>query len=234
MLPYQVISVDLTPDGRAPRPMLNASQYDNGRPVMVNLTMAGDAYELPEGAEAWIDVRKPSGKIVHEQVEVTSGQSFVEFALLTQMTAEPGAALMELSIVDDDQDPIGTANWLMMVEMSPLHAGDSSETWVRDIDDAIAEAKEYAETSGEYAETAEAWAVGQRGGVDVEEDDETYENNSKYWAEVAQQGAEFAGYALFDIDDSTGEMIVTVATNLSKEVTFAINEETGELEVALV
>lgn len=32
---------------------------------------------------------------------------------------------------------------------------------------------------------AEAWAVGQRGGVDVEETDETYHNNSKYYAEQA-------------------------------------------------
>ena len=35
------------------------------------------------------------------------------------------------------------------------------------------------------ARDSEAWAVGQRGGVDVESDDETYENNAKYYAEQA-------------------------------------------------
>lgn len=36
-------------------------------------------------------------------------------------------------------------------------------------------------TASEY--NAEAWAVGQRGGVDVSETDQTYHNNAKYYAE---------------------------------------------------
>ena len=35
------------------------------------------------------------------------------------------------------------------------------------------------------AEDAEAWAVGQRGGVDVPSTDPTYHNNAKYWSEQA-------------------------------------------------
>ena len=38
-------------------------------------------------------------------------------------------------------------------------------------------------TASEY--NAEAWAVGQRGGVDVDENDQTYHNNSKYYAQQA-------------------------------------------------
>ena len=38
--------------------------------------------------------------------------------------------------------------------------------------------------------TAEAWAVGQRGGVDVQETDPTYHNNAKYYAEQAGENAE--------------------------------------------
>lgn len=38
--------------------------------------------------------------------------------------------------------------------------------------------------------TAEAWAVGQRGGVDVESGDPTYHNNSKYYAGMAGENAE--------------------------------------------
>ena len=37
--------------------------------------------------------------------------------------------------------------------------------------------------AGDYS--AEAWAVGQRGGVNVSQDDETYHNNAKYWAQNA-------------------------------------------------
>lgn len=38
-----------------------------------------------------------------------------------------------------------------------------------------------------FAEDSEAWAVGQRGGVDVDSSDETYNNNSKYYSEQAEQ-----------------------------------------------
>lgn len=38
------------------------------------------------------------------------------------------------------------------------------------------------------SENAEAWAVGKRGGVNVEPGDPTYHNNAKYWAEQAEAG----------------------------------------------
>ena len=40
---------------------------------------------------------------------------------------------------------------------------------------------------------AEAWAVGQRGGVDVDETDVTYHNNSKYYAEKAAEDKAITG-----------------------------------------
>lgn len=40
-----------------------------------------------------------------------------------------------------------------------------------------------------FSKDSEAWAVGKRGGVDVESTDDTYENNSKYWAEQASASA---------------------------------------------
>ena len=46
-------------------------------------------------------------------------------------------------------------------------------------------AKHYSEVSDGHAEDAEAWAVGQRAGVDVESTDPTYHNNAAYWAAQA-------------------------------------------------
>ena len=37
-----------------------------------------------------------------------------------------------------------------------------------------------------FAELAEAWAVGQRNGQDVPSTDPQYHNNAKYWAEQSQ------------------------------------------------
>lgn len=42
-----------------------------------------------------------------------------------------------------------------------------------------------ATNSANSAEDSEAWAVGQRSGIDVPSSDETYHNNSKYWQERA-------------------------------------------------
>lgn len=44
---------------------------------------------------------------------------------------------------------------------------------------------DYAREATESSEDAEAFAVGQRGGVDVDEEDITHENNAKYYAELA-------------------------------------------------
>lgn len=125
-----------------------------------------------------------------------------------------------------------------------------------------------AEESQSHAQGSEAWAVGQRGGVDVEDTDETYQNNAKYYAgeadrisrdnatlakswavggtgtrpgedtnnakhyaELAAQGAEESGYAWFDVDDSDGCMYVYISDNLSEDVSFAVNEAAGILEV---
>ena len=46
-------------------------------------------------------------------------------------------------------------------------------------------AKYYSEESADSAKDAEAWAVGQRGGVDVGSTDPTYHNNAAYWAAQA-------------------------------------------------
>ena len=47
--------------------------------------------------------------------------------------------------------------------------------------------------AADHAADAEAWAVGQRSGEDVEDQDPTYHNNSKYYAGMAEAAAEEAG-----------------------------------------
>lgn len=145
------------------------------------------------------------------------------------------------------------------------------ETMNRAVEDSQTSAEEserQASISEDHALDSEAWAVGQRDGVDVEATDETYQNNAKYYAdqadsisrenatlaeswavggtgtrpgedndnakhyaEVAQQGAEESGYAWFDVNDQDGEMYVTITANLEEDVSFAVNETLGILEV---
>ena len=103
------------------------------------------------------------------------------------------------------------------------------------LNDAIERSEAAMESSEESARLAEessilseSWAVGGTGTRPGEDTD-----NAKHYAEVAQQGAEEAGYAWFDINDETGEMMVTVTDNLAEDVSFAINENIGILEVTV-
>lgn len=62
-------------------------------------------------------------------------------------------------------------------------------------------ALESEQAAGESAEDAEAWAVGKRKGADVSQDDITFLNNSKFFAEVARQAASENGWVYLYIDD---------------------------------
>lgn len=87
-------------------------------------------------------------------------------------------------------------------------------------------AEGHAEDAGESAVLAESWAVGGTSTRQGEDND-----NAKHYAEVAQQGAEEAGYVWFDVNDETGEMYVTITANLEEDVSFTVNESVGTLEV---
>lgn len=95
---------------------------------------------------------------------------------------------------------------------------------------------------------AEAWAVGQRDGSDVDPTDPTYENNSKYYAGLADDRATDAETASQAAED-TLEEVIAVANNITFEVnfttgnleytdnsaySFSINETTGNLEWEVV
>jgi hypothetical protein len=56
--------------------------------------------------------------------------------------------------------------------------------------------------SEQNALDSEAWAVGERDGVPVTSTDETFQNNSKYYAGVAEQAAAESGWVQFYIDEN--------------------------------
>ena len=72
------------------------------------------------------------------------------------------------------------------------------------------------QTAEAKAIDSEAWAVGQREGVDVGQTDETFHNNSKYYADKAEQGAAAAGYMDLYINDN-GHLIYTRTDNVDND-----------------
>lgn len=87
-------------------------------------------------------------------------------------------------------------------------------------------AKSSEDNAADSATLAQSWAEGGTGTRTGEDTD-----NAEYWAGLAQQGAEYAGYVYFEVDQSDGCMYVTVAGHIGEDVDFEVNEETGQLEV---
>lgn len=103
---------------------------------------------------------------------------------------------------------------------------DALNTVTGQAEEAAGEAEEHKISAEEAATLSRSWAEGGTG-TRLNED----YDNSKFYAQVAQQGAAKSGYAYFYTDPETGEIIVTVADNLNEDVRFAVNETTGEMEV---
>ena len=121
-------------------------------------------------------------------------------------------------------------------DQSAQDAAGSAAAAAASESNAGASAGSAAESEGNAAASesnAEAWAVGERGGEPVADTDPTYLNNARHYALVAQQGADKAGYVFFNVDNSDGKMYVTITENLAQDVTFAVNETIGELEVTV-
>lgn len=99
-----------------------------------------------------------------------------------------------------------------------------------------------------YSRDSEAWAVGQREGVDVPDTDETYQNNSKYYSQQSANSADSARITKgecedilvevqaaasnfqFWVDYETGELMFENTSNYN----FSINTTTGNLEWEVV
>ena len=76
--------------------------------------------------------------------------------------------------------------------------------WIQNIyaiNDHVTEAEQ---TTAQKALDAEAWAVGQRGGEDVPETDETYHNSAKYHSQQAGDSASAAAQSADDASGSAG------------------------------
>lgn len=138
---------------------------------------------------------------------------------------------------------------------------DAYQTWVDHLTELGAETLENAQKAAESAENAaesetnakqseeaaaqfeanadadalkaEGFAVGEQNGETVTPGSPYYQNNAKHYANVAQQGAEEAGYAWFDVHDDDGEMYVTITPNLAEDVSFLVDESIGILEVVV-
>lgn len=111
-----------------------------------------------------------------------------------------------------------------------LASWDDLTTIKVDCEQARDDAQASASSASTSESNAEAWAVGERGGTPVPSTDVTYENNSKYYSEIA---GEYWGYIddavdflrpTVSIDFTTGQLMYSGA-----QLMFWIDQTTGFL-----
>lgn len=132
----EVINLNLIPSGALP--VVHASQYDEGRTFRANLMDGSTVYTLDGTEVLECDVKKPDGNIVTVAVTNTS-DSYVEIDTTLQMCACAGESLAELHITKGAQE-IGTLNFILAVERSPLEGGIESDSGIHNLQTQIGEA----------------------------------------------------------------------------------------------
>lgn len=110
----QIKTLDITP-AKIQMPVIEVSQFDIGRDVIIHMKDGSDWYDLT-GLTVKLQGTKPSG-FGYSVTGVVSGHD-VTFTTTYDMTSEAGFILSEVSIIDGES-PIGSQNAMLHVEQSP-------------------------------------------------------------------------------------------------------------------
>ena len=178
----QTFKLNLIPDS-API-VVNCDQYDKGTGRLIIELYEDDIAYTPTGS-AIIQGTKPDGHGFAYAATLVG--NVVTADLTEQMTAVAGRVRCQV-VVTETSGRTGTFVFMLDVQRSAL----PDNTEMSDYDYQIVE---------QAILNAEGWAVGEHGGVPVDPDDPTYNNNAKYWAEIASQYAQggiiYKGSVLF-------------------------------------
>ena len=182
----QVKNINMTPDTILP--YLKLSQYDVGREISFVMKDGSEEYTVPSGATVKLEGTKPSG--LGFTITCAVDGSTATAVTTAGMTDEWGTVVAEL-VVRQGDDRIGSSNVRFDIEKSP-HPEGTTDGSAEQIIPALTLILQQIEADMEKAEVlqeSEAWAVGERDGVPVPEEDGTYHNNSKYYKEQAEESA---------------------------------------------
>ena len=155
------------------KPIIRASQFDAGRQFLLVLFDGSASYNPPAGTTLRIEGKKPDGNVFSYSNNLTLSGNIITVTTVDQMTVVAGTVQCEIRLSLNGND-IGTVNFELIVEESPITGGDISDTEIPAI----------IQLARAEMENAEAWAVGERGGVPVPSTDPTYQNNAKYYAQM--------------------------------------------------
>lgn len=130
---FERISLNIIPDGEMP--VFHASQFDAGRPIIIDLYNGDDAYTPAAGVTFELHCRKVDDNIVTLDTYEVDGNT-ITFASTEQLCACSGDNLCEVAIMLDDL-LMGTLNFILHVERDPLAGGLTSETSIYNLTEQI-------------------------------------------------------------------------------------------------
>lgn len=197
------------------KPVVHVSQYDVGRQFKFMLYDGTTAFTPPSGTTVRIDGIKPDNHGFSYTDAVSISGNIATITTTAQMTVLSGTVECEIRFINGGNN-IGTLNFLMVVEESPINAEtDVSETEIPAIID-VATANML---------DAEAWARGTKDGVPVGSDAEQYHNNSKYYSELAATSEQNAANSEANASLSAASALASADNAHDSELAAAASED---------
>lgn len=129
----ETLNLNKIPSGS--NPVVHCSQYDVGRVFRFNLFEGSEVVTLDGTETIECNVRKLDGTIVTVAVTNTS-DSYVDVVTTEQMTAVHGSNFGEI-VFKKGSDVIGTVNFILQVEKSPLEGGITSDSSIYNLETQI-------------------------------------------------------------------------------------------------
>ena len=178
-------------------PTLHMTQGDsNSRSIVAALFSGASPFNIPSGSSVMVRFGKPDGTgglydTTESGAPVVFSGNTVTAPVAEQMLSVPGVvvAQIELYSASTAESPAyRMASFCFFVDVEKSAYPDDtiiSSDYYNILSESIQQALQYSQISQSSAKDAEAWAVGQRGGVDVPSTDPAYNNSAKYWAQNA-------------------------------------------------
>lgn len=162
---------------------LRLKQGDSGMKIEVNVfnggTPAFDPLTTPK-----IVFRRPDGAAI--MADMTVGVSSYNYTLVGNELQVPGKELIDVKFPIDSDGRESTMSCSIDVVPDTITPNThGSGIYDNDLAQILTEVEADVDAAEDSAEDAEAWAVGERGGVPVDPTDPTYHNNAKFYAEEA-------------------------------------------------
>ena len=129
----EVLSLNLIPTGTTP--VVHVKQYDVGRTWRFELKEGPLVYTLDGTETIECDIKKKDGNVVTVAVTNTSA-SYIDIETTLQMTACSGDNLGAIRIMKGSDD-IGTLNFILACERSPLENGIESESSIHNLESMV-------------------------------------------------------------------------------------------------